>query len=63
VRRTPTSIIAWELNAQIARDYAVVRNVEVDTRLLEREAKLLGIDTPERVEATVTAKSPKKISL
>lgn len=41
-----------KLNEQIAWDYAVARNVEVGTRLLEREAKLLGIDAPERLEAT-----------
>ena len=49
-------IKAWlvKLNEQIDRDCAVARNVEVGTRLLEREAKLLGIDAPQQVEATVT---------
>lgn len=52
-----------KLNEQIKHDYAVARNVEVGTRLLEREAKLLGIDAPERVEATVTEITQEDIAL
>lgn len=52
-----------KLNEQIKRDYAVARNVEVGTRLLEREAKLLGIDAPEKVDATITTVSPEDIEL
>lgn len=52
-----------KLNEQIRDNYAVARNVEVGTRLLEREAKLLGIDAPERVEATVTEVTQEDITL
>lgn len=52
-----------KLNEQIRDNYAVARNVEVGTRLLEREAKLLGIDAPERVEATVTEITQEDIAL
>lgn len=52
-----------KLNEQIRDNYAVARNVEVGTRLLEREAKLLGIDAPERVEATVTEVTQEDIAL
>jgi transposase len=51
------------INAQIERDYAVARNVEVGTRLLEREAKLLGIDAPQQIEATVTEVTQEDIAL
>lgn len=49
-------ITAWlaKLNAQINEGFAIPRCVEVGTRLLEREAKLLGIDAPQQIEATVT---------
>lgn len=60
-----TQIKEWlvKLNEQIQRDYAVARNVEVGVRLLEREAKLLGIDAPEKVEATVTEVTQEDIAL
>lgn len=60
-----SQIKAWliRINEQIERDYAVARNVEVGTRLLEREAKLLGIDAPQRVEATVTEVTQEDIAL
>jgi transposase len=51
------------INAQIERDYAVARNVEVGTRLLEREAKLLGIDAPQQIEATVTEVTQEDVAL
>lgn len=41
----------------------MARNVEVGTRLLEREAKLLRIDAPKRVEATVTEVTQEDIAL
>jgi transposase len=58
-------IKAWlaRINEQIERDYAVARNVEVGTRLLEREAKLLGIDAPTQVEATVTEVTQEDVAL
>jgi transposase len=58
-------IVAWlvKLNDQIERDLAVARNVEVGTRLLEREAKLLGIDAPQQVQATVTQVTQEDIAL
>lgn len=58
-------IKAWliKLNEQINRDQYVARNIEVGTRLLEREAKLLGIDAPEKVEATITEVTQEDIAL
>lgn len=58
-------IAAWlvKLNEQIERDVAVARNVEVGTRLLEREAKLLGIDAPQQIEATVTEVTQEDVAL
>lgn len=58
-------IKAWliKLNEQINRDQYVARNIEVGTRLLEREAKLLGIDAPERLEATITEVTQEDIAL
>jgi hypothetical protein len=41
------------LNAQIVAGVAVARNVEVAVRVSERRAKLLGIDAPQQLEATV----------
>lgn len=52
-----------KINEQIRRDYAVARNVEVGTRLLEREAKLLGIDAPEKIDATVTQLTQEDVAL
>lgn len=58
-------IQAWlvKLNDQIDREVAVARNVEVGTRLLEREAKLLGIDAPQQVQATVTQVTQEDVAL
>lgn len=60
-----TQIKAWlvKLNAQIEADRQVARNIEVGTRLLEREAKLLGIDAPEKAEVTVTEVTQEDIAL
>jgi AcrR family transcriptional regulator len=52
-----------KLNDQIDVGVAVARNVEVGTRLLEREAKLLGIDAPQQVQATVTQVTQEDIAL
>lgn len=41
------------LNTQIVAGVAVARNVEVAVRVSERRAKLLGIDAPQQLEATV----------
>src|SRR5689334_18681227 len=43
-----------KLDAQIQADRSVARNVEVAVKVAERRAKLLGVDAPERIEATVT---------
>lgn len=58
-------ITAWlkKLNDQIAEGFAIPRCVEVGTRLLEREAKLLGIDAPQQIEATVTEVTQEDIAL
>jgi AcrR family transcriptional regulator len=58
-------IKSWlaKLNEQINRDQYVARNIEVGTRLLEREAKLLGLDAPEKVEATITEVTQEDIAL
>lgn len=52
-----------KLNDQIDVGVAVARNVEVGTRLLEREAKLLGIDAPQQVQATVTQVTQEDVAL
>lgn len=51
------------LNEQIARGIQVARNVEVAVRVSERRAKLLGIDAPEKVEATVTEVTQQDVAL
>ncbi|HWR48934.1 MAG TPA: hypothetical protein VN327_15185 [Pseudonocardiaceae bacterium] len=43
-----------KLDAQTQDDRSVARNVEVAVKVSERRARLLGIDAPEKVEATVT---------
>lgn len=52
-----------KLNDQIAQGYQVARSIEVAIRVSERRAKLLGIDAPERVEATVTEVTQEDIAL
>lgn len=52
-----------KLDAQIAKDQSVARNVEVAVRVSERRAKLLGLDAPERVEATITEVTQEDIAL
>jgi len=52
-------IQAWlsRINGEISVGRAIARNIEVGTRLLERQAKLLGMDAPEKIDATVTEMS------
>lgn len=52
-----------KLDAQIAEDRYVARNVEVAVRVSERRAKLLGLDAPEKIEATVTEVTQEDIAL
>lgn len=52
-----------KLDAQITADKAVARNVEVAVKVSERRAKLLGIDAPEKVEATVTEVTQEDLAL
>lgn len=55
-----------KLDAQIHDDEAagrVARNIEVAVKVAERRAKLLGIDAPEKVEATVTEVTQEDIAL
>jgi hypothetical protein len=42
-----------KLDSQIQAGVSVARNVEVAVKVEERRAKLLGIDAPAQVEATV----------
>ena len=54
------------LDAQIQDDEAAgraARNIEVAVKVSERRAKLLGIDAPERVEATVTEVTQEDLAL
>lgn len=51
------------LNGEIAAGKAVARNVEVAVRVSERRAKLLGIDAPQQIEATVTEVTQEDIAL
>ncbi len=41
----------------------MARNIEVAVKVAERRARLLGIDVPERVEATVTEVTREDIAL
>lgn len=53
-----------KLHAQIQDPEAagrLARNVEILVQVEERRAKLLGVDAPERIEATVT-RSPRRMS-
>jgi hypothetical protein len=55
-----------KLDAQIQDDEAagrVARNIEVAVKVAERRAKLLGIDAPEKVEATVHEVTQEDIAL
>lgn len=52
-----------KLNDQIAQGYQVARSIEVAIRVSERRAKLLGIDAPERVEATITEITQEDVAL
>ena len=52
-----------KLDAQIQEDRSLARNVEVAVKVAERRAKLLGIDAPEKVEATVTEVTQEDIAL
>lgn len=51
------------LNAEIVAGKAVARNVEVAVKVSERRAKLLGIDAPQQVEATVTEVTQEDVAL
>jgi hypothetical protein len=52
-----------KLNEQIDRGYQVARSIEVAARILERRAKLLGIDAPEKIEATITEITQEDVAL
>jgi hypothetical protein len=52
-----------KLDAQIDKDQSVARNVEVAVRVSERRAKLLGLDAPEKVEATITEVTQEDVAL
>lgn len=54
------------LHEQIQNDEAahrLARNVEVLVKVEERRAKLLGVDAPERVEATVSEVTQEDLAL
>lgn len=52
-----------KLDAQIQAGTAVARNVEVGVKVSERRSKLLGIDAPEKIEATVTEVTQEDLAL
>jgi predicted transcriptional regulator len=55
-----------KLDAQIEDDehaHRLARNIEVATKVEERWAKLLGVDAPERIEATVTEVTQEDVAL
>ena len=52
-----------KLDAQIQQNQSVARNVEVAVKVAERRARLLGIDAPERIDATVHEVSQEDVAL
>lgn len=52
-----------KLDAQIQDDRSVARNVEVAVKVAERRAKLLGIDAPEKIDATVYEVTQEDVAL
>lgn len=53
----------YELDRQIIAGLFVARNVEVAVRLMERRAKLLGLDAPEQINAAVTQVGPEDLEV
>lgn len=51
------------LDAQIQADEQVPRAVEVAVKVAERRAKLLGIDVPERIEASIVEAMQEDVAL
>lgn len=51
------------LDEQIEQGYAIARNTEVAVRVSERRARLLGIDAPQQVEATVVQVTQEDLAL
>lgn len=51
------------LDAQIQTDEQVSRAVEVAVKVAERRAKLLGIDAPERIEASIVEAMQEDVAL
>jgi DNA-binding CsgD family transcriptional regulator len=53
----------YALDVQIAGGLFIARNVEVAVRLMERRAKLLGLDAPEQINAAITQVGPEDLEV